>query len=795
METRLVFPLVMLLGILLESNLVLPTPVSKSDYSVLEQASVFETGKFHPITSGVGTASSCSPPRPLLIVRPEEQGTYPVILFHHGTGCQNSWYTDVFKFISSHGYIVVAPQLYNWIPPSGQSEIDSAAKVANWLPSGLQCVLPKNIKGDLHNLALAGHSRGGYIAFALELGLADVPLEVNFSALVGVDPVAGPSKNSQLKPKILHYESCSFNISIPVAIIGTGLGNKSVFPLTPACAPDGVSHTEIFNECKPPCSHFVTRDYGHMDVLDDGIGPLRWLARTLCKGCAWGVSRDPMRKTVGGIFVAFLEAFFKGNYKEYNNILQNRHCFVPATLEPVHNKSEGTSCSGLSAMSMPAFALALKVTSRTGAIFIGNLIMMLLCYASLDPVQNKSSTAYCSSDSMAMLFSLTTTRNTAIFCKTVTVLFRQHLSQSRTKVKGHRAQKMETRLVFPLVMLLGILLESNLVLPTPVSESDHSVLEQASVFETGKFHPDVGIASSCSPPRPLLIVRPEEQGTYPVILFHHGTDCRNSWYTDVLKFISSHGYIVVAPQLYNWIPPSGQSEIDSAAKVANWLPSGLQCVLPKNIKGDLHNLALAGHSRGGYIAFALELGLADVPLEVNFSALVGIDPVAGTSKNDQLEPKILDHESCFFNISIPVAIIGTGLGNKPVFPLAPACAPDGVSHTEIFNKCKPPCSHFVTRDYGHRDVLDDGIGPLRWLARTLCKGCAWGVSRDPMRKTVGGIFVAFLEAFFKGNYKEYNNLLQKHNHFAPATLDPVQNKSEGKSSSALSAMSMPVFSF
>ncbi|KAG5246253.1 chlorophyllase [Salix suchowensis] len=110
METRLLFPLVMLLGILLESNLVFPTPVSESDHSVLEQASVFETGNFHPITSDVGTASSCSPPKPLLIVRPEEQGTYPVILFHHGTACQNSWYTDVFSFISSHGFIVVAPQ-------------------------------------------------------------------------------------------------------------------------------------------------------------------------------------------------------------------------------------------------------------------------------------------------------------------------------------------------------------------------------------------------------------------------------------------------------------------------------------------------------------------------------------------------------------------------------------------------------------------------------------------------------------------------------------------------------------
>ncbi|KAJ6773834.1 CHLOROPHYLLASE-1 [Salix purpurea] len=357
---------------------------------------------------------------------------------------------------------------------------------------------------------------------------------------------------------------------------------------------------------------------------------------------------------------------------------------------------------------------------------------------------------------------------------------------------------METRLLFPLVMLLGILLESNLVFPTPVSESDHSVLEQASVFETGKFHPitsDVGTASSCSPPKPLLIVRPEEQGTYPVILFHHGTACQNSWYTDVFSFISSHGYIVVAPQLYDLIPPSGQGELDLAAKVANWLPSGLRCVLPENIEGDLQNLALAGHSRGGYIAFALALGLADVSFEVNFSALIGVDPVAGTSKNDQLEPKMLDHESCSFNISIPVAIIGTGLGNKPVLPLMPTCAPDGVSHTEIFNGCRPPCSHFVTTDYGHMDVLDDDIGVVGGLARAACKGSGSGVSRDPMRKTAGGIFVAFLEAFFNGNYTEYNNILQKPNYFAPATLDPVQNKSEGTSCSGLSAMSMPAFSF
>jgi len=215
-------------------------------------------------------------------------------------------------------------------------------------------------------------------------------------------------------------------------------------------------------------------------------------------------------------------------------------------------------------------------------------------------------------------------------------------------------------------------------------------------------------------------------------------------------------------------------------------------VLPEDIEGDIHNLALAGHSRGGYIAFALALGLADVSLDVDFSALIGVDPVAGTSKTNQMEPKILNYESCSFNFSIPVAIIGTGLGNKPACPIIrQTCAPDGVSHTEIFNECKPPCSHFVTTDYGHMDVLDDDIGLIGEGARAMCKGSRRGVSRDPMRRTVGGVSVAFLEAFFKGNYTDYNKILQKSNYFAPTTLDPVQNKSEGTSSSSLSAMSMP----
>jgi hypothetical protein len=50
-------------------------------------------------------------------------------------------------------------------------------------------------------------------------------------------------------------------------------------------------------------------------------------------------------------------------------------------------------------------------------------------------------------------------------------------------------------------------------------------------------------------PKPLLVFTPTVKGTYPVILFCHGFAICNSYYSKLLGHITSHGYIVVAPQL------------------------------------------------------------------------------------------------------------------------------------------------------------------------------------------------------------------------------------------------------
>ncbi|KAK9281590.1 hypothetical protein L1049_004493 [Liquidambar formosana] len=293
--------------------------------------SVFEMGNLSTNCFQVETSDTSSPPKPLLIVTPTIEGTFPVLLFLHGFCLRNSFYTQLLQHISSHGFVVVALQLYLLIPSTGTEEVDSAAAVTNWLPLGLQSVLPQNVQANLLKLALSGHSRGGKAAFALALGYAKTSL--NFSVLLGIDPVAGLGKCCQTNPKILTYVPQSFNLSIPVTVIGTGLGDEQRNCLFPPCAPDGVNHKEFFNECKPPCCHFVAKDYGHMDMLDDDPkGCIGAISGCICKNGK--APRDPMRRSVGGIVVAFLRAYVEGENGDLKAIVDEPD-IAPAKLDPV----------------------------------------------------------------------------------------------------------------------------------------------------------------------------------------------------------------------------------------------------------------------------------------------------------------------------------------------------------------------------------------------------------------------------------------------------------------------------
>lgn len=219
------------------------------------------------------------------------------------------------------------------MPPNGQVEVDDAGKVINWTSENLKAHLPNSVHANGKYTALVGHSRGGKTAFAVALGhAATLDPSIKFSALIGIDPVAGPNKYLQTDPKILTKVPESFDLDIPVAVMGTGLGPKGKTVLMPPCAPAEVNHVEFYKESKATKAHFVAADYGHMDMLDDDLpGVFGFMAGCMCKNGKR--KKSEMRKFVGGIVVAFLKYSLWGEKSEIRQIVKDPS-FSPVRLDP-----------------------------------------------------------------------------------------------------------------------------------------------------------------------------------------------------------------------------------------------------------------------------------------------------------------------------------------------------------------------------------------------------------------------------------------------------------------------------
>ncbi|KAH7366226.1 hypothetical protein KP509_18G068700 [Ceratopteris richardii] len=267
-------------------------------------------------------ASIRLPPKNLMIAAPEDAGAYPVLFIYHGFLLLNQHYSQLLQHVASHGYIVIAPQIYVVAGADATQEIADAAAIINWLPEGLADILSEHVGPvlpRLDKLALAGHSRGAKTAFGLALGLSEVAL--NISAIAGLDPVDGMDVNRQTTPPILKFSEHCFGLHLPILIIGAGLGSLKRNALFPPCAPEGVSHRAFFSDCSDPAFYFVATEHGHMDFLDDQTHGFRGkLSYCTCRN---GPSRGPMRRFSGGILVAFLQAALHCESKALQHFIDN----------------------------------------------------------------------------------------------------------------------------------------------------------------------------------------------------------------------------------------------------------------------------------------------------------------------------------------------------------------------------------------------------------------------------------------------------------------------------------------
>jgi len=76
-------------------------------------------------------------------------------------------------------------------------------------------------------------------------------------------------------------------------------------------------------------------------------------------------------------------------------------------------------------------------------------------------------------------------------------------------------------------------------------------------------------------PRPVRIHAPKSPGTYAVVQFQHGFMGDVHTYDQMLQHIASHGFVVVAPQMYpaDGIPlgkPPAAEEAAAAVRMTQW---------------------------------------------------------------------------------------------------------------------------------------------------------------------------------------------------------------------------------
>lgn len=234
-------------------------------------------------------------------------------------------------------------------------------------------------------------------------------------------------------------------------------------------------------------------------------------------------------------------------------------------------------------------------------------------------------------------------------------------------------------------------------------------------------------------PLKLRIVAPTTPGTYSVVIIQHAFEITNHSYDQIASQIASHGFVVILPRMYDAGigpligMPTAAIETQRAAVVLDWIPTQIDR-LP-GIELNNARVGLAGHSRGGKVAF----GVADAGA-TRVAALVGIDPVDGTGGPGGNQPRVVDG---LFDFNIPTLILGAGLGGP--------CAPEGDNYQQFFDACPSPSVLVVATDYGHGDMLDEETAAL---AANVCPS---NTDREPMRRLTAGLLVAFFRAHLQND--------------------------------------------
>ncbi|KJE95566.1 hypothetical protein CAOG_06009 [Capsaspora owczarzaki ATCC 30864] len=231
---------------------------------------------------------------------------------------------------------------------------------------------------------------------------------------------------------------------------------------------------------------------------------------------------------------------------------------------------------------------------------------------------------------------------------------------------------------------------------------------QPGSLATAHLHVDSNKTNSnpTLPVEGLDLYFPSSAGSYDVVVFLGGLagDVPVSMYSDMLRRVAAHGVIVVGVSTYQL--PLADMLATKMLLVIGWVHQNMNQLMINSttyagVQADFsRGIVLSGHSAGGKIVTRF--------LEVQCSlvrALVLVNPVDGEDPWGIL-PGFVIHPPYPVNFTLPLLVLGEGLGPVVAQPGFPACAPAGRNFPRFYNGARP-CKWMINAtDFGHADLLD-----------------------------------------------------------------------------------------
>lgn len=208
---------------------------------------------------------------------------------------------------------------------------------------------------------------------------------------------------------------------------------------------------------------------------------------------------------------------------------------------------------------------------------------------------------------------------------------------------------------------------------------------------------------------PAVLFRPDTVAPVPTVVLLPGFQIDGNAYELYGERLASHAVATLVVTFGDslFAPLTHDALADAVVEMIDWLAA--------DQRFDGNHLGVAGHSRGGKIAFLA------ATRSTRIKAVFGLDPVdaAGgpgaqpSADFPSVAPELMPR------VTVPVAIIGSVYGGTTASPLAPACAPveDNYHQYTVAATAAVSVREWVAPASGHNDFAD----PLPFLLSLVCQ--------------------------------------------------------------------------